>query len=280
MLGHQLLRQMGKRHEVAVTLRRDRIAYQQYSPIVTAEKTYPLVDIRHRASVQEVLADFQPDATINAVGIVKQRNEAHASVPSLQINALFPHLLAEDCAAVESRVVHMSTDCVFSGERGSYVEDDESDARDLYGRTKFLGELHSEHCVTLRTSIIGPELSRKTGLVEWFLAQSGSIKGYGKAIYTGFTTMEMGRIIEQVLTNHPELSGLWHVASTPINKFALLTLLAEKLGRSDITIERDDSFVCDRSLRGDRFESATGYRAPSWDTMLDELSAMIQSRHE
>jgi dTDP-4-dehydrorhamnose reductase len=280
MLGHQLVRQLGERHEVAITLRLDRMAYQQHARSLTAGKMYPLVDVRHRARVQEVLADFRPDATINAVGIVKQRNEAHASVPSLEINALFPHLLAEDCATLGSRVVHMSTDCVFSGGRGDYVEDDESDARDLYGRTKFLGELHSEHCITLRTSIIGLELSRKTGLVEWFLAQSGSIKGYGKAIYTGFTTMEMGRIIEQVLTNHPELSGLWHVASTPINKFALLTLLAEKLERSDITIERDDNFVCDRSLRGDRFESATGYRAASWDNMLEELSAMIQSRHE
>ena len=147
-----------------------------------------------------------------------------------------------------------------------------------YGKTKFLGELHDEHCVTLRTSIIGLELSRKTGLVEWFLAQKGSIKGYRRAIYTGFTTVEMARVIERVLLEHKELHGVWHVASVPINKYELLSLLSDKLKRADIEIDPDDSFVCDRSLDGSRFTEATGYAAPSWDAMLVELAQQIRQR--
>ncbi len=280
MLGHQLLDQFEDRHEMAVTLRRERDAYQSFPRLSDNGGVYLGVDVRHRSQLQNVLADFLPEAVINAVGIIKQRDEAHASVPSLEINALFPHLLAQDCASAGARLIHMSTDCVFSGDRGNYVESDDSDARDLYGRTKFLGELNSQHCVTLRTSIIGLELSRKTSLIEWFLAQRGTIKGYTKAIYSGFTTMEMGRVIERVLTKHTELSGLWHVASRPISKYELLRLLADKLARADIAIEPDDTFICDRSLLGSRFEKATGYRPPDWDDMLEELSTMIQSRHE
>jgi dTDP-4-dehydrorhamnose reductase len=248
--------------------------------VFDVDQAFAEVDVRHEGDLLRVFAEFRPEAVINAIGIVKQRHDAEAALPCLELNAVFPHRLSNICGAAGTRLIHLSTDCVFSGDRGAYTEADESDARDLYGRSKFLGELQSSHCVTLRKSAIGLELGGNAGLVEWFLAQRGTIKGYTKAIYSGFTAIEMARIIERVLTQHADLSGLWHVASKPISKYDLLCALCEKLGRDDIVIKPDDEFVCDRSLLGERFEAATGYRAPSWDTMLEELVKMIKMREE
>jgi len=167
---------------------------------------------------------------------------------------------------------------VFAGTRGGYREDDTADANDLYGRTKYLGELHDGHCVTLRSSIIGLELARKTGLVEWFLAQTGSIRGFRRAIYSGLTTAEMARVVERILLHHADISGVWQVASRPISKYDLLSGLASRLERGDMRVEPDDEFACDRSLDGGRFHDATGYQAPAWDDMLDELANEIKDR--
>jgi dTDP-4-dehydrorhamnose reductase len=277
MLGHQLFKHLGVNHDVRVTLRRELDAYRELD-LFKPDNAYAEIDAQDIDSLMEAAGDFRPQAIINAIGLVKQRDQAKAHMASLEINALLPHRLALLCKAIGARLVHMSTDCVFSGRKGAYIETDPSDADDLYGRTKFLGELHDEHCVTLRTSIIGLELSRRTGLVEWFLAQKGSIKGYRRAIYTGFTTVEIARVIERVLLEHKELHGVWHVASVPINKYELLSLLSDKLKRADIEIDPDDNFVCGRSLDGTRFTQATSYAAPSWDAMLVELAQQIRQR--
>ena len=279
MLGHRLWHHFVGCHETRVTLRMGIEAYSGFS-MFDADCAFSGIDVRHEGDLLGVFADFRPEAVINAIGIVKQRDEAKAALPSLELNAVFPHRLSNICAAAGARMIHLSTDCVFSGDRGGYTENDPSDARDLYGRTKYLGEVSDDHCVTLRTSIIGLELSRKASLIEWFLAQRGTISGYRKAIYTGFTTMEMARIIERILTRHPDLSGLWQVASAPIDKYNLLSGLSTRLGRDDIQIQPDDSFVCDRSLVGDRFTGATGYHAPDWDEMLDERAEMIVARRK
>lgn len=225
-----------------------------------------------------VMADFRPEAVVNAVGIVKQRGAAKEEIPSLEVNSLFPHRLALLCEATGARLVHMSTDCVFSGRKGNYTEEDIPDAEDLYGRTKLLGEISEPGCVTLRTSIIGLELSRKRGLIEWFLAQKGEIRGFTKAIYTGLTTAEMSRVIERVLVQQPDLSGVWQVASEPIDKYDLLTRFSKVLGREDISIVPDDSVWIDRSLSAVAFEHATGYHAPGWNEMLEELGAEVRQR--
>lgn len=279
MLGHQLLQCLQARHTVKLSLRQSASAYRS-CPLFTKENSYFDIDILHTETLLEALLDFRPDAVINAVGVVKQRAAAKESIPSLEINALLPHRLAQLCRSLGARLIHMSTDCVFSGKKGNYVETDFADAYDLYGRSKFLGELHEDHCVTIRSSIIGLELSRKTSLIEWFLAQTGNIKGFREAIYTGITTLEMSRLIEKILMQHTNLSGVWHVASKPINKFDLLQLFSEKLGREDIRIAADDEFVCDRSLCGDRFAQMTGYQAPSWDHMLEDLAHQVKSKHE
>jgi dTDP-4-dehydrorhamnose reductase len=234
--------------------------------------------VRADARLAEVVADFLPEVVINAAGIVKQRPAAAEVIPSLEINALLPHRLAVLCRAARARLVHMSTDCVFSGSQGHYGEDDLPDAHDLYGRTKLLGEVHEAHCVTVRTSIIGLELARRKSLIEWYLAQRGTIRGFRRAIYSGLTTSEMARVIERVLQLHPDLSGLWHVASAPISKYDLLCRLNDRLGRQDLRIEPDDELVCDRSLDQRRFQARTGYVAPAWDAMLDELGVQIMNR--
>lgn len=207
MLGHRLWHHFASRHEVRVTLRRDVEAYSNLG-LPDMDLAFPGIDVRHEDDLLRVFADVKPEAVINAVGIVKQRDEARVALPSLELNSIFPHRLSNLCAASGTRLIHMSTDCVFSGRRGGYTEDDPADAEDVYGRTKYLGEVTEGHCVTLRTSIVGLELGRRGSLIEWFLAQRGTVSGYRKAIYTGFTTMEMARIIERVLTRHPELSGL------------------------------------------------------------------------
>ncbi len=275
MLGHQVLKSFSLRHETKVTLRQDLEAYRQYG-LFNDSNSYTGIDVRSLDGLTQVLADFRPDAVINAVGIVKQRPTAQESIPSLEINSLLPHRLAVLCRAVRARLVHISTDCVFSGRRGNYREDDSSDAEDLYGRSKFLGEVHDCHCLTLRTSIIGRELAKKKGLLEWFLAQKGTVKGFRNAIYTGFTTVEMGRIIEKMLLHHPQAAGLYHVSSNPISKYDLLLLFRTKLGH-DVDILPDDSFHCDRSLNSTRFRMQFDHIPPTWEAMIEELAKEIRS---
>jgi dTDP-4-dehydrorhamnose reductase len=224
-----------------------------------------------------VAASFRPDAVLNAVGIVKQRSAAHESIPSLEINSLLPHRLADLCRAIGARLIHVSTDCVFSGRTGRYLETDASDATDLYGQSKFLGEVGAAPALTLRTSIIGPELTRKTGLLEWFLEQPGPVRGFRGAIYSGFTTLEMARIIDRVLTEYPDAYGVYHVSSAPISKYDLLQMLARHLQR-DIEIVPDDELQCDRSLDSTRFRRDFDYEAPSWEAMCQELAGVIATR--
>ncbi len=237
------------------------------------------VDVRRLGDVVDAVAAVRPEAVINAVGIVKQRPTAKEYVPSIEVNALFPHQLARVSAAAGARMVHLSTDCVFSGDKGGYVESDRPDPVDLYGRSKLLGEVsEASNCLTLRTSIIGLELGNRGGLVEWFLAQRGRIMGFRRAIYSGLTTIEMARAIEHFLTRDTGLSGVWHLSATPVDKFTLLTRLLARLGARDVEIAPDDAFTCDRSLDSTRLQGRTAYRVPDWDRMLDELAEAIRRR--
>ncbi|OGT37964.1 MAG: NAD(P)-dependent oxidoreductase [Gammaproteobacteria bacterium RIFCSPHIGHO2_12_FULL_37_14] len=278
MVGHQLLLHLQKKHEVCVTLRQASSAYCRY-PLFNTENSYFDVDIRHGDNLAKVLSSFKPDVVINAVGVIKQRQIANEAIPNIEINALFPHRLAEMCKAISARMIHFSTDCIFSGMKGNYTEADYSDAKDFYGKSKYLGEVKEKHCITLRSSVIGLELTRKASLIEWYLAQRGTIKGFRRAIYSGLTTQEMSRVVNLILTKYSDLSGVWHISADYINKHELLAILSKKLGREDIQIQPDDSFVCDRSLNGEAFRKATGYQSPSWEVMLNELSQQIQLRY-
>jgi dTDP-4-dehydrorhamnose reductase len=277
MLGSQLVRQLSARHDVAVTLRRDAGAYAD-ARLPLPEATFFGVDVRRPDAVAGVLADARPEAVVNAVGLVKQRPEGQSPLPALEINAVFPHRLAQLCRATGARMVHVSTDCVFSGRTGGYRESDEPDARDVYGLSKLLGEVDDGAALVLRTSILGLELGSRRSLVEWFLASTGTVAGYRQAVYSGLTTLELARLIERLLCRHGQLAGLWHVAADPISKYDLLRRLAGALGRTDVEVVPDDSVACDRSMRADRLAEATGYRPPSWADMLTELAGAITER--
>ncbi len=278
MLGHQLVASLRGRHEVIGTLRRGEDDYRAIGDFLPSSRWHEL-DASNVSSLADAIGVIAPEVVINAIGIVKQSTESKNVISSLEVNALFPHLLAEVCREVGARLVHLSTDCVFSGARGKYEEADFADANDLYGRTKFLGEVSETGALTLRTSIIGLELSRKQSLIEWFLAQKGPIRGYRRAIYSGFTTMEMARIIERVLLHSPEATGVYHVSSDPIDKYTLLCRLRDRLKRA-IEIIADDDFSCDRSLRSERFRRDFSYQPPEWDAMLDELAQQIEARRK
>ena len=272
MLGHRLWLNLRKEHEVWVTVRGERNPFPD-------SLDFPAERVRYRVEglifdeVTRALASIQPDLVINCIGLIKQVGHlAHDPLFSISLNALLPHRASLICRTAGIRMIHISTDCVFSGRKGSYVETDQSDAEDLYGRTKFLGEVHYPHTVTLRTSIIGQELKTRLGLIEWFLAQTGAIKGYQKAIFTGVTTDELSRIIMNYVIPHPELSGLYHVSSDPISKYDLL-LLAREAYQKDITILPDQEFLCDRSLDSTLFRDATGYRPPAWPEMIREIAS-------
>lgn len=278
MLGHQFLRSWQDRHEVKVTLRRQ---YSDYATdLFSSSNSFGGIDISSMDALEDVIKTFSPEAVVNAIGITKQRADGPNVIPAIEINALFPHRLAELCARYGARLVHMSTDCIFSGRAGRYDEQAVSDAEDLYGRSKFLGEVDQSHVVTLRKSTIGLELAGTHGLVEWFLEQHGKIRGYRKAIYSGLISAELARVIEDILVNHTVLSGIWNVASEPINKYDLLVQLSRRLDQKDIEIEPYDGFVCDRSLNSAAFCNQTGYIAPSWDEMLDELAVQIKERKQ
>jgi dTDP-4-dehydrorhamnose reductase len=272
MLGHQLCRNLKDRFDIWATLRGTPQQFEN-DGFISDDRLIGQVDVKDLESVRHTLDVIKPDAVINGIGIVKQRDEAKQAVPSIQVNALFPHQLADLCIERGIRVIQVSTDCVFSGFRGNYNEIDIPDPVDLYGRTKLLGELNRPGCLTLRTSIIGWQLNTFSSLLSWFALQRGKrIKGYNKAIYSGFSTKVMAQLIGDILQTRPDLTGLYQVASEPITKFDLLLNIRDILGWRDILIDPDDQFFCDRSLSGSRFSAATGWRAPSWDVMLKGLA--------
>jgi len=272
MLGHRLWINLRKEHDVWVTVR------GEHNPFPNAPE-FPEEFIRSRVDglmfdeVTRALASIQPDLVINCIGLIKQMGHlARDPLFSISLNTLLPHRVSLICRAAKIRMIHISTDCVFSGRKGNYGEADQSDAEDLYGRTKFLGEVHYPHTVTLRTSIIGQELKTHLGLIEWFLAQTGTIKGFQKAIFTGFTTDELARIILQYVIPNPELGGLYQVSSDPISKYDLL-MLAREAYHKDITILPEQDFFCDRSLDSTRFRKVSGYQPPAWPEMLAEMAS-------
>ncbi|OHV39958.1 MULTISPECIES: dTDP-4-dehydrorhamnose reductase family protein [Pseudofrankia] len=282
MLGHELAGTLADHHDVAVTVRgAGRLPAAPGA--LPGDRIVTGIDARCHDDVADLLDRFRPDAVLNAIGLVKQRSEGQTALPAVEINTIFPHRLARLCRIANIRLVHVSTDCVFSGRRGRYTEDDQPDPVDVYGMSKLLGEVREAPALTLRTSIIGLELAgRASGLVEWFLGRSGQVSGYQRAVYTGLTTMEIARLLDRILTKHEDLTGLWHVAAPePITKFDLLVRLSERLraaGRPAAEVVAIDGPPCDRSLLADRFAAATGYTAPGWDSMLDELAERIMLR--
>jgi dTDP-4-dehydrorhamnose reductase len=271
MLGHKAFQVFSEHFDTMVTVRAfdDRL---RSTGLFDEGRVIASVDATDVGSVRRALDAARPDCVVNCIGVIKQLEASRRPRTAIQVNALFPHILAELCAERGTRLIQISTDCVFSGRRGSYTEADSSDAEDLYGRSKYLGEVVNDGSLTLRTSMIGRELFTSVSLVDWFLSQrGGKVRGYTQAIYSGLTTMALSREMARIIAEYPTLSGLYHVSAEPIAKYDLLLLLRGAYG-IDVEVEPYDAFHCDRSMRSDRYRDATGFRPQSWATMVEDMA--------
>ena len=275
MLGHKAYQVFDPLFETWTTIRSSKKKVATL-PFFDLAKVIENVDVDDIESVREAMNRVAPDVVLNCVGIVKQLREVETPSRTIAINALFPHLLCDLCEESGIRLIHVSTDCVFSGKEGNYEENSQPDAYDLYGRTKLLGEVQGKHSLTLRTSMIGREIERSIGLVEWFLSQrGGKVQGYRRVSFSGFTTQALASIIRDVILEYPDLTGLYHVSSDPINKFDLLCLMKDVMGL-DIEVEPYDEYFCDRSLDSGKFRSLTGFLPPPWKVMIERLALETQ----
>lgn len=272
MLGHKLWQRAREHMEAWGTVRAVTPALDAIG-LADPARTLTGLDVSRPGALDEALDRARPDVVVNCVGIIKQLAEAKDPVTSISINALHPHLLARACHARGVRLIHISTDCVFDGLTGHYREDQPTNAADLYGRTKALGEVTGPGALTLRTSIIGRELTGASGLVEWFLSRrGGTADGFTRAIFSGVTTAELSDVILRVVEQHPDLEGLYHVSAAPIDKFALLTLL-DRAFDAGVRITPRDAPVIDRSLDSRRFQEATGITPPAWEDLIGAMAA-------
>lgn len=272
MLGHKIVQVFRERFEVWATVKGVFADIERYG-IFEKDRIIENVVATDLASVRRAITTSKPDVVINAVGIIKQLASSKDVIKTLSVNSIFPHQLAEMSEEFGFRLISVSTDCVFDGQKGNYTEDDPADALDLYGRSKHFGEVLTGNCLTLRTSIIGRELNTEHSLVEWFLSNKGkSVKGFVNAIYSGFPTVVFADIIADLIVNHKDLNGLYHVSSVPINKFELLQLIKLKYDLS-IDIERFEDFKIDRSLDSARFRDANGFSPEPWEQMVERMAA-------
>ena len=274
MLGHKMFQQLRKRFPDTYCTIRGSIEESsvRHIDLFHTGHVFEHWDASDLTAIEPFLMDHKPRVVINCVGIIKQRPAAKESIPSILLNALLPHQLAGICRRWGGRLIHFGTDCVFSGKRGNYDEEDVADAEDLYGRSKLLGEVTRDNVLTLRTSIIGRELIHCQSLLEWLLNQNHRrVYGYKRALFSGLTTNRLADIVGDLIEKHPNLCGLYQVASQTISKFDLLRLLCAAY-ELDIEILTNDQFFCDRSLRADKFEAATGYSCPPWQELVTQLA--------
>lgn len=272
MLGHAVLRYFAEStgHEVVGTVRSSGAG--QLLPVELRDRLIVGVDVENGDALVRALADARPTVVINCVGLVKQLGSAKDPLAAVPLNTQLPHRLARLCELANARLVHLSTDCVFSGAAGMYREEDLPDARDVYGLSKLMGEVDYPHAITLRTSIIGHELDGARSLINWFLSQQASVRGFTRAIFSGLPTVEIARVIDEYVLGRPELHGLYHLSVDPIDKARLLELVAKIYGKT-IEIIPDESLVIDRSLDSSRFRDATGFQPKSWPELVSLMKA-------
>ena len=272
MLGFQLLKFGSKVSHVSVFgVVRNKASLESKFGFINTNNIFELDDIQNFSGLNEIIGRISPDVIINAIGIVKQSDIASNAIVSLEINSLLPHKLALICQNVNARFIHISTDCVFDGKKGNYKLNDDSNALDLYGKSKFLGEVAYDNSITLRTSIIGHEISgQNLGLLDWFLNSKSSVLGYTKAIFSGVTTFELARIIFENVLPKEHVSGLFQVSSLPINKYELLKIVRENYHLNTDIIPSENVKI-DRSLDGTEFNQVFNYSPPTWPKMIEEF---------
>ena len=272
MLGNAVVRVLSENSHLSVfgTVRAESSKFFFNESI--AKRLLSGIDVEQQVSLMQAFIHTRPDVVINCVGLIKKVSDVSDPLQAIPINSLLPHRLANLCELTGARLIHISTDCVFNGDKGGYTESDSSDAKNLYGISKYLGEVSNPNTITLRTSIIGHELQGAHSLVDWFLSQESNCNGYTRAIFSGLPTVVLAQLIRDVVIPEEMLSGVYHVAAKPINKYELLKLIAEVYGKS-IQITPDDSLVIDRSLNAAKFRAATGYVAPEWSALIQLMHA-------
>lgn len=237
------------------------------------------IDIYDFDTVVNVIGKIKPDIVINCIGLIKQHDVAKLHCDAIYVNALLPHKLAKLCSASNAKLIHFSTDCVFTGEIGNYSEESRPDAIDLYGSSKRLGEVDYDGHLTLRTSIIGHELTTNVSLIDWFLSQKSSVKGFSKAIFSGLPTAYIARLLVDHILPNKDLTGLYHLSVEPIDKFSLLSLVSEVYGH-EIEIQPSESLIIDRSLSSTKLKTEIGLKTPTWPELIEFMNLDYKKRYQ
>jgi dTDP-4-dehydrorhamnose reductase len=272
MLGHMAMRVLSENHRTFGTTRSERDSQKKLSRFMQPEQWIENVDVRNLSQLESVVTHIQPDVIINCVGLVKQKMDSHSYIDSIEINALLPHKLHQIAEHHGSKLMQISTDCVFSCSSGVKYQNDEPNSRDLYGITKSLGEVNYGNSLTLRTSIVGRQIYGNESLFEWILNQRGkTIEGFRNAKYTGLTTNALCNVIDFLIRERMDMSGIWQVSSEEISKFELVTAINRALSL-DIEIVENHDFFCDRRLNSEPFRRETGLRIPTWDEMIEQFA--------
>lgn len=267
MLGYSLFSNLSSYNHLDVygsvrTTEGKEAFFEQYQ-----SKILKNIDVTDIAAIEYIISTVKPDVVINCIGLIKQHDIAKQHIAAIKINALLPHQVAEICDTFKARLIHFSTDCVFDGKQGLYRESDLPNATDLYGKSKCLGEVSYGQHLTLRTSIIGHELNSAVSLVDWFLSQTGEVNGFSKAIFSGLPTCYIAKLLAEKILEDTSINGLYHLSVEPIDKFSLISLIAEIYGKS-IMINETSQFVIDRSLESSLLRQTIDFIPPSWSKLI------------
>ena len=271
LIGNRLVRTLSEDFDVFGTTRQMKFSNPKFYQLLKKDNWLINTDPKKMFELEAKIKKLKPNVIVNCLGITKQKTGEFDIQECVTVNALFPHQLSPICRELDIRLIHFSTDCVFSGQKGNYTEGDIPDPIDTYGRTKVLGDLMNNQDLTIRTSFVGREISSFMNLFEWAIRNKNKkIHAYPNAIYSGLTTLTLSQIIKTIIVNHPKLSGLWHISSEPVSKYELLRNLNKELSL-EMDIQKDESFICDRSLNSDSFRKETQIKIPNWSEMINEF---------
>ena len=237
------------------------------------------VDVSRQYELDAVIEKMKPNIVINCIGLIKQHSISKQHVDAISINSLLPHALAVICDRDGAKLINFSTDCVFTGNKGDYLESDMPDAQDLYGKSKCLGEVNYGPHLTLRTSIIGHELSSNVSLIGWFLSQEDKTKGFSKAIFSGLPTCVIAKILAESILPNGDLRGLYQLSVEPIDKFSLLKLVAS-IYEKKIDIEESEKVVINRSLNSETLRKSIDLKVPTWESLITDMHSDYQKRYQ
>lgn len=272
MIGHQMWMMAQKYYNAFAFIRKSKSHYDNWN-LFNSKNVIDGVNVTDFSLVESKLIKIKPDVVINCTGITIRKKEIQDLNYTLNVNSLFPQKLAKWCQNQGVRLIHFSTDCVFSGKKGYYAESDIPDATDHYGTTKFLGEVIGDKILTLRIPVIGRELEGKTELLEWVLRQKNQkIKGYSRALYSGMTVHQASKEIYKLIESTTILGGLYHISTPPISKYDLIHKI-NQIYKLNIQIDKEDTHITNKVLISEKYQQITGFSAPSWEIMLEEALA-------